>query len=111
MKMEIRTSPVKFKFNNVDVTWLLATVDAHFSLVSSVAAASSVQKQQLVMSCYPSLRKLNSDNEGFEKYCIITNSISLFLHRRYKHLLIVFHCFSIADRSTRLAQFGRAQDF
>jgi hypothetical protein len=59
MKITKRTNPVKFKLNYVDVTSLLATVDAHFTVVSSVAASSSFQKQQLVMlSCYPSLGKV-----------------------------------------------------
>ena len=40
MKLIIRIDPVEFKFNNVDRTWLLATVDSKFVVNNSVAAAT-----------------------------------------------------------------------
>ena len=40
MKLIIRIDPVEFEFNNVDRTWLLATVDSRFVVDNSVAAAT-----------------------------------------------------------------------
>lgn len=40
MKLIIRIDPVELKFNNVDRTWLLATVDSKFVVNNFVAAAT-----------------------------------------------------------------------
>ena len=40
MKLIIRIDPIELKFNNVDRTWLLATVDSKYVVNNSVAAAT-----------------------------------------------------------------------
>ena len=91
MKLIIRIDPVEFEFNNVDRTWLLATVDSRFVVDNSVAAATCfVLSAATVGNVRPII---------FEEGVIRIMKVTIYLSQIHYYNKI----FAPRSRSTRLA--------